>query len=96
MVKKNKSSFDGTLFGGKRQRVEHRYRMPLKLLVESDAVKVERYAGHVLSKEAILRIFGYSPNTYINDTRIVRNKLVRKMKDGKYKVVNPNERTAKR
>jgi hypothetical protein len=82
-------AFMEKVVSGKRKRTEYRYRRRMGKLIESDAVKAERYAGHVLSKSAILRIFGYSPNTYINDTRLRSNKLIRKLSNGKYKVVAP-------
>lgn len=90
-----KPSFDGTLFGGRRKRTEHRYKLNQHRQHLEDEKRLRRYAGHVLSAETILKLFGYSPTTYINDTRLVRNKLIRKLRNGKFKVTGLNERTGK-
>jgi hypothetical protein len=45
------------------------------------------YDGHVLSAGVILKIFGYSPNTYINDTRLKSNKIIRKVSKDKFRIV---------
>jgi hypothetical protein len=50
----------------------------------------KRNAGKVLSKEAVLRLFGYAPSTYIFDTAVKSKGLIVQLHDGSFKVVSPD------
>jgi len=50
----------------------------------------KRNAGKVLSKEAVLKLFGYSPTTYIFDTAIKSKGLIVQLRDKSFKVVAPD------
>jgi len=50
----------------------------------------KRNAGRVLTKEAVLKLFGYSPSTYIFDTAIKSKGLIVQLHDKSFKVVSPD------
>lgn len=52
-----------------------------------DEINAKRHAGKHFTKKQILRIFGYSPQTYINDTAVVHRGLVVEVEKNKFKVV---------
>lgn len=77
-------------YGKKRHREERRYKRSMSKLRANDMRLAKMYDGHVLSAAAILKIFGYSPNTYINDTRLKSNKIIRKVSKDKFRIVVPH------
>jgi hypothetical protein len=79
-------------FGKKRKRQEYRYMQGMGSLRASDLETARLHANKIYPKAEILRIFGYSPTTYLNDTTIMRRGLIREVGRNKYKVVNPNAR----
>jgi len=52
-----------------------------------DEINAKRHAGKHFTKKQILRIFGYSPQTYINDTSIIHRGLVVEVEKNRFKVV---------
>lgn len=75
----------------KRKRKEHRYKVKEQTRKANDLRIANLHAGRILSKEKVLRTFGYSPKTYIHDTTIMRQGLIKRVGKDKYKIVGQND-----
>lgn len=74
----------------KRKRTEHRYSVSVHKRATSDIRTARRCAGRILTKAEVLKLFGYSPTTYIHDTTIKTNGLIVRLGNDKYKVMKPD------
>lgn len=52
-----------------------------------DEINAKRHMGKFFTKKQILRIFGYSPQTYIHDTNVMHRGLVVEVGPNRFKVV---------
>lgn len=73
----------------RRKRTEHRYAKSVHARAVGDLRTARRHAGEILSKAEVLRLFGYSPTTYIHDTTVKSSGLVVRVGRDSYKVVAP-------
>lgn len=69
------------------KRVEHRFKLDVQSRKHADLIIANEHAGEVMSKSEILRLFGYSPKTYIHDTAVKSAGLIKRLSNGRYKVV---------
>jgi hypothetical protein len=78
------------LFKWGRKRREFRYKSTYMNRTLKDIEIATMYAGAVLSKSEVLKLFGYSPKTYFHDTSIKSRGLVRQKSKDEYIVVSPD------